>query len=164
MPTLGYTHFQPAQLVTVGKRACLWAQDFLLDLDELNFVIDNLLFHGCRGTTGTDASFLSLFDGDVQKVRELNAMIAEECGFSTLFPVAGQTYPRKYDSRILNVLSAIAQSAYRFANDMRLLQHLRQVEEPFEKIRSVPPQWHTSATPCAASESVRFRAISWRMH
>lgn len=133
MPTLGYTHFQPAQLVTVGKRACLWAQDFLLDLDELNFVIDNLLFHGCRGTTGTDASFLSLFDGDVQKVRELNAMIAEECGFSTLFPVAGQTYPRKYDSRILNVLSAIAQSAYRFANDMRLLQHLRQVEEPFEK-------------------------------
>lgn len=133
MPTLGYTHFQPAQLVTVGKRACLWAQDFLLDLDELNFVIDNLMFHGCRGTTGTDASFLSLFDGDVQKVRELNAMIAEECGFSTLFPVAGQTYPRKYDSRILNVLSAIAQSAYRFANDMRLLQHLRQVEEPFEK-------------------------------
>ena len=119
--------------MTVGKRACLWAQDFLLDLDELNFVIDNLLFHGCRGTTGTDASFLSLFDGDVQKVRELNAMIAEECGFSTLFPVAGQTYPRKYDSRILNVLSAIAQSAYRFANDMRLLQHLRQVEEPFEK-------------------------------
>ena len=116
MPTLGYTHFQPAQLVTVGKRACLWAQDFLLDLDELNFVIDNLLFHGCRGTTGTDASFLSLFDGDVQKVRELNAMIAEECGFSMLFPVAGQTYPRKYDSRILNVLSAIA--AYK-RNPMR---------------------------------------------
>lgn len=133
MPTLGYTHFQPAQLVTVGKRATLWAQDFLLDLEELDFVIEHLRFHGCRGTTGTDASFLSLLDGDEEKVKKLTALIAEECGFDTVFPVAGQTYPRKYDSRILNVLSAIAQSAYRFANDMRLLQHLRQVEEPFEK-------------------------------
>ncbi len=133
MPTLGYTHFQPAQLVTVGKRATLWAQDFLLDLEELDFVIDHLRFHGCRGTTGTDASFLSLLDGDEEKVKKLTELIAEECGFDTVFPVAGQTYPRKYDSRILNVLSAIAQSAYRFANDMRLLQHLRQVEEPFEK-------------------------------
>lgn len=133
MPTLGYTHFQPAQLVTVGKRACLWIQDFMLDLEELDFVISNLKFHGCRGTTGTDASFLSLFDGDETKVKELSRMIAEECGFDSMFAVAGQTYPRKYDSRILNVLSSIAQSAYRFANDMRLLQHLRQVEEPFEK-------------------------------
>lgn len=133
MPTLGYTHFQPAQLVTVGKRACLWMQDFLLDLDELDFVIKNLKFHGCRGTTGTDASFLSLFDGDEEKVKALSRLIAEECGFDSMFAVAGQTYPRKYDSRILNVLSSIAQSAYRFANDMRLLQHLRQVEEPFEK-------------------------------
>lgn len=133
MPTLGYTHFQPAQLVTVGKRACLWIQDLLLDLEELDFVIDHLHFHGCRGTTGTDASFLSLFDGDEEKVKELSRLIAEECGFGSMFPVAGQTYPRKYDSRILNVLSSIAQSAYRFANDMRLLQHLRQVEEPFEK-------------------------------
>ncbi|MCH5278774.1 MAG: adenylosuccinate lyase [Christensenellaceae bacterium] len=133
MPTLGYTHFQPAQLVTVGKRACLWIQDLLLDLEELDFVIDHLHFHGCRGTTGTDASFLSLFDGDEEKVKELSRLIAEECGFSSMFPVAGQTYPRKYDCRILNVLSAIGQSAYRFANDMRLLQHLRQVEEPFEK-------------------------------
>lgn len=133
MPTLGYTHFQPAQLVTVGKRACLWIQDFMLDLDELDFVIENLKFHGCRGTTGTDASFLSLFDGDEEKVKELSRLIAEECGFDSMFAVAGQTYPRKYDSRILNVLSSIAQSAYRFANDMRLLQHLRQVEEPFEK-------------------------------
>lgn len=133
MPTLGYTHFQPAQLVTVGKRACLWIQDFMLDLDELDFVIENLKFHGCRGTTGTDASFLSLFDGDEEKVKELSRLIAEECGFDSMFAVAGQTYPRKYDSRILNVLSSVAQSAYRFANDMRLLQHLRQVEEPFEK-------------------------------
>lgn len=133
MPTLGYTHFQPAQLVTIGKRACLWIQDFMLDLDELDFVIKNLKFHGCRGTTGTDASFLSLFDGDEEKVKELSMLIAEECGFDSMFAVAGQTYPRKYDSRILNVLSSIAQSAYRFANDMRLLQHLRQVEEPFEK-------------------------------
>lgn len=133
MPTLGYTHFQPAQLVTIGKRACLWIQDFMLDLDELDFVIENLKFHGCRGTTGTDASFLSLFDGDEEKVKELSRLIAEECGFDSMFAVAGQTYPRKYDSRILNVLSSIAQSAYRFANDMRLLQHLRQVEEPFEK-------------------------------
>lgn len=133
MPTLGYTHFQPAQLVTIGKRACLWIQDFMLDLDELDFVIGNLKFHGCRGTTGTDASFLSLFDGDEEKVKALSRLIAEECGFDSMFAVAGQTYPRKYDSRILNVLSSIAQSAYRFANDMRLLQHLRQVEEPFEK-------------------------------
>lgn len=133
MPTLGYTHFQPAQLVTIGKRACLWIQDFMLDLDELDFVIKNLKFHGCRGTTGTDASFLSLFDGDEEKVKALSRLIAEECGFDSMFAVAGQTYPRKYDSRILNVLSSIAQSAYRFANDMRLLQHLRQVEEPFEK-------------------------------
>ena len=116
LPTLGYTHFQPAQLVTVGKRACLWIQDLLLDLDELDFVLSNLKFHGCRGTTGTDASFLALFDGDEEKVKKLSALIAEECGFDSMFPVAGQTYPRKYDSRIL-----------------RLLQHLRQVEEPFEK-------------------------------
>ena len=133
LPTLGYTHFQPAQLVTVGKRACLWIQDLLLDLDELDFVLSNLKFHGCRGTTGTDASFLALFDGDEEKVKKLSALIAEECGFDSMFPIAGQTYPRKYDSRILNVLSSIAQSCYRFANDMRLLQHLRQVEEPFEK-------------------------------
>lgn len=133
MPTLGYTHFQPAQLVTVGKRACLYIQDFLLDMDEIDFVISNLKFHGCRGTTGTDASFLSLFDGDEEKVKELSRLIAEECGFDAMFGVAGQTYPRKYDSRVLNCLSSIAQSAYRFANDLRLLQHLRQVEEPFEK-------------------------------
>ena len=133
LPTLGYTHYQPAQLVTVGKRASLWIQDFVLDLEELDFVIEHLRFHGCRGTTGTEASFLSLFDGDEEKVKALSRMIAEEFDFDSMFPVAGQTYPRKYDSRILNVLSAIAQSAYKFADDMRLLQHMHEIEEPFEK-------------------------------
>lgn len=132
MPTLGYTHFQPAQLVTVGKRACLWIQDLVLDVEELDAVMESFRFLGCRGTTGTEASFLSLFEGDGAKVDELNRQIAAEFGFDRIFGVSGQTYPRKFDSRILNVLSSIAQSAYRFANDMRLLQHLRQIEEPFE--------------------------------
>ena len=133
MPTLGYTHYQPAQLVTVGKRATLWIQDFLSDLEELDFVIDNMKFLGCRGTTGTEASFLELFAGDTAKIDEMNRKISQEFGFSKCFPVCGQTYPRKTDSRILNVLSSIAQSCYRMANDIRLLQHDRQVEEPFEK-------------------------------
>ena len=132
VPTLGYTHFQPAQLVTVGKRACLWIQDLVLDVEELDAVMESFRFLGCRGTTGTEASFLSLFEGDGAKVDELNRQIAAEFGFDRIFGVSGQTYPRKFDSRILNVLSSIAQSAYRFANDMRLLQHLRQIEEPFE--------------------------------
>ena len=133
LPTLGYTHYQPAQLVTVGKRATLWMQDFLADLEELDFVLENLRFLGCRGTTGTEASFMDLFAGDGAKIDEMNRMIAGEFGFDKCFPVCGQTYPRKVDSRILNVLSAIAQSCYRMANDIRLLQHDRQVEEPFEK-------------------------------
>ena len=133
MPTLGYTHYQPAQLVTVGKRAALWMQDFLSDLEELDFVIENMKFLGCRGTTGTEASFLELFEGDTGKIDELNRRISADFGFNMCFPVCGQTYPRKLDSRILNVLSAIAQSCYRMANDIRLLQHDRQVEEPFEK-------------------------------
>lgn len=133
LPTLGYTHYQPAQLVTVGKRAALWMQDFVTDLQELDFVIDNIPFLGARGTTGTEASFMELFDNDEDKVREMNRLIAEEFGFDKLYDVCGQTYPRKLDSRILNVLSSIAQSAYRMANDIRLLQHDRQVEEPFEK-------------------------------
>ena len=132
-PTLGYTHYQPAQPVTVGKRATLWMQDFLADLEELDFVLGSLRFLGCRGTTGTEASFLDLFDGDEGKIDELNRRIAGEFGFSECFPVCGQTYPRKTDSRILNALSSIAQSACRMANDIRLLQHDRQVEEPFEK-------------------------------
>ena len=132
MPTLGYTHYQPAQLVTVGKRACLWLQDFLADLEELDFVIDSMKFLGCRGTTGTEASFMELFEGDTAKIDEMNRKISADFGFSKCFSVCGQTYPRKMDSRILNVLSSIAQSAYRMANDIRLLQHDRQVEEPFE--------------------------------
>ena len=133
IPTLGYTHYQPAQLVTVGKRATLWIQDFLSDLEELDFVIDNMKFLGCRGTTGTEASFLELFAGDTAKIDEMNRKISQEFGFTKCFPVCGQTYPRKTDSRILNILSSIAQSCYRMANDIRLLQHDRQVEEPFEK-------------------------------
>ncbi len=132
-PTLGYTHYQPAQLVTVGKRATLWMQDFLADLEELDFVIGSMKFLGCRGTTGTEASFLDLFDGNTAKIDEMNKRISADFGFDRCFPVCGQTYPRKVDSRILNVLSSIAQSCYRMANDIRLLQHDRQVEEPFEK-------------------------------
>ena len=133
LPTLGYTHYQPAQLVTVGKRATLWMQDLLSDLHEIDFAIENIKFLGCRGTTGTEASFLDLFEGDADKIDEMNRMICRDFGFDECFDVAGQTYPRKVDSRILNCLSSIAQSCYRMANDIRLLQHDRQVEEPFEK-------------------------------
>ncbi len=132
-PALGYTHYQPAQLVTIGKRATLWMQDFVSDVEELDFVIDNLKFLGCRGTTGTEASFMDLFEGDEAKIEEMNRAIAAEFGFDKCFDVCGQTYPRKADSRILNALSSVAQSCYRMANDIRLLQHDRQVEEPFAK-------------------------------
>ncbi|MGM9916341.1 adenylosuccinate lyase [Anaerotignum sp.] len=133
LPTLGYTHYQPAQLVTVGKRATLWMQDFLSDLEEIDFALENIKFLGCRGTTGTEASFLDLFEGDAEKIDVMNQKIAGDFGFTECFDVCGQTYPRKVDSRILNCLSSIAQSCYRMANDIRLLQHDRQVEEPFEK-------------------------------
>ena len=133
LPALGYTHYQPAQLVTVGKRASLWLQDFMLDLEELDDVIAAIRFLGCRGTTGTEASFMELFEGDAAKIDEMNRRIAAEFGFDRCYDVSGQTYPRKLDSRILGVLSSIGQSAYRFANDLRLLQHDRQVEEPFEE-------------------------------
>ncbi len=133
LPTLGYTHYQPAQPVTMGKRATLWLQDFVSDLEELDFVIGSMKMLGCRGTTGTEASFMELFEGDTSKIDEMNRMICGEFGFDRTFSVCGQTYPRKFDSRILNVLSSIAQSCYRMANDIRLLQHDRQLEEPFEK-------------------------------
>ena len=132
-PTLGYTHYQPAQPVTVGKRAALWLQDLLSDLEELDFVLGSLRFLGCRGTTGTEASFMDLFDGDEAKIDEMNRRIAAEFGFDACFTVCGQTYPRKVDARILNCLSSMAQSVYRMANDIRLLQHDRQLEEPFEE-------------------------------
>ncbi len=131
--TLGYTHYQPAQPVTVGKRATLWMQDLLSDLEELDFALGNIKFLGCRGTTGTEASFLELFDGDSGKIDEMNARLAADFGFGSCFSVCGQTYPRKVDSRILNALSSIAQSLYRMANDIRLMQHDRQAEEPFEE-------------------------------
>ncbi len=133
LPTLGYTHYQPAQLVTVGKRATLWMQDLLADLEELDFVLGHMKFLGCRGTTGTEASFVDLFEGDGGKIDEMNRMLAAAFGFDRCFAVCGQTYPRKFDSGVLNVLSSIAQSCCRFANDLRLLQHDRQLEEPFEK-------------------------------
>ena len=133
MPALGYTHYQPAQLVTVGKRATLWMQDLLSDLEDLDFVIENMKLLGCRGTTGTEASFMDLFEGDEEKIDEMNRRIAAEFGFDRCYDVCGQTYPRKLDSRILNVLSSIAQSCYKMANDIRLLQHDRQIEEPFAK-------------------------------
>ena len=132
-PALGYTHYQPAQPVTIGKRAALWMQDFRADLEELDFVLATMRFLGCRGTTGTEASFMDLFEGDGGKIDEMNRRIAARFGFERCFSVCGQTYPRKVDSRILSCLSAIGQSAYRMAGDIRLLQHDRQVEEPFEE-------------------------------
>ena len=132
-PALGYTHYQPAQPVTIGKRAALWMQNFRADLEELDFVLGTMRFLGCRGTTGTEASFMDLFEGDGGKIDEMNRRIAARFGFERCFSVCGQTYPRKVDSRILSCLSAIGQSAYRMAGDIRLLQHDRQVEEPFEE-------------------------------
>lgn len=132
LPCLSFTHFQAAQPTTVGKRATLWMQDLLLDLDQLNFIIDNLKLLGCKGTTGTAASFLSLFEGDHEKVKLLEQKIAEKMGFESVYKVSGQTYSRKVDYYVLSVLSGIAQSAAKFSNDIRLLSHLKEIEEPFE--------------------------------
>ena len=133
LPTLGYTHYQPAQITTVGKRATLWMQDLALDLENLNHTIDKMRFRGVKGTTGTQASFMSLFDQDEEKVKELDRKVAEHFDFPKVYKVTGQTYPRKLDSYILNTLSEIAQSAYKFSNDLRLLQSMKEIEEPFEK-------------------------------
>ncbi len=133
MPTLGFTHFQAAQLTTVGKRACLWIQELMMDVENIDFVLNNMRLLGSKGTTGTQASFMELFDGDSQKVKKLDMLIAEKLGFKAVFPVSGQTYTRKLDSNVINVLSGIAQSCTKFSNDMRLLQHLKEMEEPFEK-------------------------------
>ncbi|HBT18811.1 MAG TPA: adenylosuccinate lyase [Clostridiaceae bacterium] len=133
MPTLGYTHYQPAQVTTVGKRATLWMQDLLMDLENLRYTISSLKFRGVKGTTGTQASFMSLFEGDEEKVITLDQMVSDAFGFSESYAVTGQTYPRKVDSIVLNRLSEIAQSAYKFSNDLRLLQSMKEMEEPFEK-------------------------------
>lgn len=133
LPTLGFTHFQPAQLTTVGKRASLWIQDLLMDLSELIAIKKDYRLRGAKGTTGTGASFLSLFDGDATKVRALDEAVCKRMGFDSAYAVTGQTYPRKFDAMVLNVLSLIAQSAYKFSNDLRLLQNLKEMEEPFEK-------------------------------
>ena len=133
LPTLAFTHFQPAQPTTVGKRATLWMQELLLDLSDIEYMISQQKLLGSKGTTGTQASFLELFGGDHETVRKIDGKIAEKMGFAECYPVSGQTYSRKVDSRVLNVLSGIAQSAHKFSNDIRLLQHLKQIEEPFEK-------------------------------
>lgn len=133
MPTLGFTHYQAAQLTTVGKRASLWMQDLILDIENLDFVIKNLKLRGVKGTTGTQASFMNLFNNDEDKVKKLDRLVANKMGFDKCYSVTGQTYSRKVDSIILNTLSEIAQSAYKFSNDIRLLQNLKEIEEPFEK-------------------------------
>lgn len=133
LPCLGFTHFQPAQLTTVGKRATLWIQDLLLDLEQLDFCLSTIRFRGVKGTTGTQASFMELFEGNEEKVKLLEKKVSEKMGFYNNYYVTGQTYPRKLDSVILNVLSLIAQSAYKFSNDIRLLQSMKEIEEPFEK-------------------------------
>ena len=133
LPTLAFTHFQPAQPTTVGKRATLWMQEFLLDLEDVNYVLGGMKLLGSKGTTGTQASFLELFDGDQETIDKIDPMIAEKMGFKACYPVSGQTYSRKVDTRVLNVLAGIAASAHKFSNDIRLLQHLKEVEEPFEK-------------------------------
>ena len=133
LPTLAFTHFQPAQPTTVGKRAYLWLQEFLLDYEELEFVLSNMKLLGSKGTTGTQASFLELFNGEQETIDKIDPMITKKMGFEACYPVSGQTYSRKIDTRVLNVLSGIAASAHKMSNDIRLLQHLKEIEEPFEK-------------------------------
>lgn len=133
LPTLAFTHFQAAQPTTVGKRASLWINDLLMDFEDLSYIIDNIKILGCKGTTGTQASFMELFAGDEEKIKELDKLIAKEMGYKACYPVSGQTYSRKLDQRIVNILAGIATSAHKFTNDIRLLQHMKEVEEPFEK-------------------------------
>lgn len=133
LPTLGFTHYQPAQLTTVGKRACLWLQDFVLDFEELEFTKENLKFRGVKGTTGTQASFLNLFEGNHEKVKKLDELVSKKMGFDKVLKIAGQTYTRKQDTKVLKALAGIAESAHKMATDLRLLQNLKEIEEPFEK-------------------------------
>lgn len=133
LPTLAFTHFQPAQPTTVGKRASLWIHDLLLDYEEICHILDNIKLLGCKGTTGTQASFVELFDGNQEKIKKIDKLIAQKMGFKDCYPVSGQTYSRKIDTQVLTILAGIAQSAHKFSNDIRLLQHLKEIEEPFEK-------------------------------
>jgi len=132
IPALSYTHFQPAQPTTVGRRFCLWIQDYMLDIEEIKAKIEGLRFHGVKGTTGTQASFMQLFNNDTEKVKKLDELVTAKMGFKSHYPLTGQTYPRKVDSQIMSCLAGIAQSAYKFSNDIRLLQHMKEIEEPFE--------------------------------
>ena len=156
LPTLAFTHFQPAQPTTVGKRASLWMQEFYMDLEDLDYVISTMKLLGSKGTTGTQASFLELFDGDMEKVNALDPMIAKKMGFEACYPVSGQTYSRKVDTRVLNVLAGIAASATKMAGDIRLLQHLKEVRSLLRRARSVHPPWLINGTPCAANASLPF--------
>ncbi len=160
LPTLGFTHFQAAQLVTVGKRAALWINDLLMDLEEVEHRVSTLRLLGSKGTTGTQASFLELFEGDHEKVKLLEEKIAKEMGFTGVVSVSGQTYSRKMDYNVVSTLAGIAQSASKFATDLRLLCHLKEVEEPLRRARSGPPPCPTSATPCGASGSAPWPGTS----
>ena len=163
-PVLAYTHYQAAQPTTLGKRACMWAQDFVFDLERLDFELERLPFYGCKGATGTGASFLALFGGDAERAGELERRIAADMGFDRVLPITGQTYTRKIDSFLLNVLSGIAQSAAKMATDLRLMAHEKEFDEPFTASQVAPRPWPTSATPCAASASAPLRGTSspWR--
>ncbi len=151
VPALGFTHYQPAMLTTVGKRACLWIWDLVMDLEAVDFARLNLWFRGIKGTTGTQSSFLRLFDGDHGKVLALDTLVAEKMGFENVYPVTGQTYSRKVDAQVLAVLSGIAQTAHKFANDLRLLANLKEIEEPFEKSQIGSARWRLREIPCDAS-------------
>jgi adenylosuccinate lyase len=158
IPTVGFTHFQPAQPVTIGRRACLWLQDLWLALEELEDTLKAMRFLGSRGATGTEASFVSLFNGDTEKIDALNRMIAADFGFERIYDVSGQTYPRKLDSRVLNTLSSIAQSAYRFGDDVGFCSTTACFPNRLKASRSVPRPWRISRTPCVRSASVRSPA------
>ena len=164
-PCLGYTHLQPAQLTTVGKRAALWINELLMDIDELEFRLSRLQLLGSKGTTGTQASFLELFGGDEGKIQEMERLIADEMGFAGVVPVSGQTYSRKVDSYFLSALSGIAQSAMKFANDLRIAQSFEELEEPFEKhqIGSRPSRPARSGS-SARSTTRQTSAFPWRRH
>lgn len=164
LPTLAFTHFQPAQPTTVGKRASLWLQELLMDLEDVEYQLSKAKLLGCKGTTGTQASFLELFEGDHEKCKELDRRIAKKMGYNACFAVSGQTYSRKLDTQVLNVLSGIAQSAAKFSNDIRLLQHLKEVEEPLKRTKSVLLLWHTRETLCVQKESVLYQDMLWLMY